>query len=72
MFIDNTTSQEVGRVALSDVVEGQNTVVLTKDQLPGTEGQVMNWAVNVVGDAITRITRLNENYATYYLINLNG
>ena len=65
VFIDNTTSQEVGRVALSDVVEGQNTVVLTKDQLPGAEGQVMNWAVNVVGDAITRITRLNENYATY-------
>ena len=65
IFTDNTTSQEVGRVALSNIVEGENTVTLTKDQLPGNEGQVMNWAVNVVGDAITRITRLNNDYATY-------
>ena len=65
VFTDNVTGQEVGRVALSDIVEGQNTVTLTKDQLPGDEGQVMNWAVNVVGDAITRIARLNNNYATY-------
>lgn len=65
IFADNTTGAEVGRVALSNVVEGSNTVTLTKDQLPGNEGQVMNWAVNVVGDAITRITRLNDNYATY-------
>ena len=65
VFTDNATGQEVGRVALSDVIEGQNTVTLSKDQLPGDEGQVMNWAVNVVGEAITRITRLNDNYATY-------
>ena len=38
---------------------------MTEEQLPGNDGQVMNWAVNVVGDAITRITRLNDNYASY-------
>ena len=65
VFTDNTTGEEVGRVALENVVEGQNTITLTKDQLPGNDGQVMNWAVNVVGDAITRITRLNDTYATY-------
>ena len=65
VFTDNSTGQEAGRVAVENVVEGQNTVTLTKDQLPGNEGQVMNWAVNVVGNAITRITRLNDNYATY-------
>lgn len=65
IFTDNATGQETGRVALSDVVEGENSITLTKDQLPGDEGQVMNWAVNVVGDAITRITRLNDNYANY-------
>ena len=65
VFTDNTTGEEVGRVALENVVEGENTVTLTKDQLPGDNGQVMNWAVNVKGDAITRITRLNDNYATY-------
>ena len=65
IFSDNTTGQEVGRLALEHIVEGQNVVTLTKDQLPGNDGQVMNWAVNVKGDAITRITRLNDNYATY-------
>ena len=65
IFTDNTTGSEVGRVALDHVVEGENTVTLTEDQLPGTSDQVMNWAVNVVGDAITRITRLNDHYATY-------
>ena len=65
VFTDNATNQEVGRVTLSNVIEGENTITLSKDQLPGNEGQVMSWAVNVVGDAITRITRLNGNYATY-------
>ena len=65
IFTDNTSGEEVGRVALENVVEGQNEITLTKDQLPGDDGQVMNWAVNVVGDAITRITRLNGHYADY-------
>ena len=65
VFTNKNTGVETGRVALSNIVEGSNTVTLTKDQLPGYEGQVMNWAVNVVGDPIKRITRLNDNYATY-------
>ena len=65
VFTDNATGEEVGRVSLENVVEGENTVTLTKDQLPGQNGQVMNWAVNVKGDAITRITRLNDHYADY-------
>ena len=65
IFTDNATGEETGRVALENVVEGINTVTLTKNQLPGNNGQVMNWAVNVKGDAITRITRLNEHYADY-------
>ena len=65
VFTDNATGQEVGRVALTNIVEGTNTVTLTKDQLPGSDGQVMNWAVNVVGEAITRITRLNDHYTDY-------
>ena len=65
VFTDKTTGEEVGRVALENVVEGENTVTLTKDQLPGESGQVMNWAVNVKGDAITRIVRLNDHYANY-------
>ena len=50
---------------MENVVEGENTVTLTNDQLPGDNGQVMNWAVNVKGDAITSITRLNGHYADY-------
>ena len=65
IFTDNATGEEVGRMELNNVVEGENSITMTKDQLPGENGQVMNWAVNVVGDAITCITRLNENYASY-------
>ena len=65
VFTDNETGQEVGRVALENIVEGENTVTLTKDQLPGNNGQVMNWAVNLTGEAITSIERLNEVNATY-------
>ncbi len=65
IFTDKSSGDEIGRVALSNVVEGENSVTLTKEQLPGNDGQVMNWAVNVVGDAITRITRLNDHYANY-------
>ncbi len=65
VFTDHTSHAEIGRVSLSHVVEGENTVTLSKQQLPGDNGQVMNWAVNVVGDTITRITRLNDHYADY-------
>lgn len=65
VFTDHTSHAEIGRVSLSHVVEGENTVTLSKEQLPGDNGQVMNWAVNVVGDTITRITRLNDHYADY-------
>ena len=65
VFVDNTTNVEVGRIAVTNVVEGENTVTLSKGDLPGNDGQVMNWAVNVVGEPITDIRRLNDNYATY-------
>ena len=65
VFLDKTTGTEVGRVALDNIVEGENSITLTKDQIPGDAGQEMNWAVNLVGDAITRITRLNGHYADY-------
>ena len=65
VFTDATTGSEVGRVTLNDIVEGSNTVSLTNDQLPGNGGQEMKWAVNVVGNPITSIKRLNENYKTY-------
>ena len=65
VFTDNATGEEVGRIAVNPVVEGENTITLSKDQLPGNDGQVMNWAVNVVGQPITRITRLNDHYADY-------
>ncbi len=65
VFNDITTGNEVGRMPLSGIVEGDNTVTVTRDQLPGNEGTAMNWAVNMVGEAITRIARLNDNYGNY-------
>lgn len=65
VFTDCDTGNEVGRLPLNGIVEGSNTVTVAADDLPGTNGQVMNWAVNVVGDAITRIARVNGTYGSY-------
>lgn len=65
IFTDSASGEEIGRVALNNVIEGDNSFMLSKDDLPGSNGQVMNWAINVVGEPITRITRLNDNYASY-------
>ena len=61
IFTDATTGETVGTVEIPNVVEGENTVTLTFDQIPGDNTQKMNWAVNLVGKTIPTITRLNTN-----------
>ena len=65
VFTDSISGEEVGRIALSNVVEGNNTVTLAPEDLPGTDGQVLSWAVNVVGEPITSMGRVNAVNATY-------
>ncbi len=65
VFCDSTTGDEVGRIKLSNIVEGDNTITLSPEDLPGDDGQVLSWAVNVVGETITGIERINDVHATY-------
>lgn len=60
VFTDATSGEEVGTVPVT-VKEGENSVVLTAAEIPGAEGQNMNWAVKLAGKAITNIVRLNSN-----------
>ena len=60
IFTDAETGEVVGEVPLPNVTEGENVVTLTNDELPGVAGQHMNWAVNLVGAAVTNIVRLND------------
>lgn len=60
IFTDAASGEEIATVPV-EAKEGENTVTLTPAQIPGNEGQDMNWAVNVVGKPITNIVRLNAN-----------
>ena len=59
---------EAGKVALSNVVKGENSVELTAAQIPGT-GE-LNWAVELTGaaiDAMVELTDANAGIYNYYL-----
>ncbi len=60
LFYDAATGAQVGSLKLSDVKEGDNTAVFASDDLPGTPGQQLNWAVKLKGYKVTEIKRLNN------------
>jgi len=66
IFYDAESGEVVGEVELSNIVKGSNTVTLTYDQIPGDYNQEMNWAVNLTGENITTIKRINptQTYST--------
>lgn len=59
----NTAGTEVGRITLSEFVEGENAVTIAKSELPGSGNAEMTWAVELTGEAVTSFKRLND--ATY-------
>ncbi|MBP5687142.1 MAG: SusF/SusE family outer membrane protein [Muribaculaceae bacterium] len=60
IFSDATTGEEVGTYDLTDVVEGNNEFVIPIADLPGDNGQVLNWAVKLEGKPITDYTLINN------------
>ena len=60
IFTDRETGEVLGEWPLTDVVEGLNTVTLTKDQIPGEDGQTIDWAVNLVGNTIPTFGLINN------------
>lgn len=66
VFTDFNTGEEVGRIPV-EAVEGANSVTLANDQIPGThnEDEMLTWGVEVAGDAITNIQRINPSDDQY-------
>ena len=60
IFSDATTGAEVGTYDLTGVVEGNNEFVVALADLPGENGQELNWAVKLVGKPITEYTLINN------------
>ena len=49
---------EVGRQVLTDVVKGENTVVINEVDLPGAEKVATTWAVELRGENVTKWAKL--------------
>lgn len=60
IFYDATSGEQVGTYDLTGVVEGNNEFVVPCTDLPGTDGQQMNWAVKLVGKPITEYALINN------------
>ena len=63
---DMESGEEVGTLPLTGVKEGANEFSFASEDLPGEDGQRMNWAVTLKGQNVSTITRLNtEDTNTY-------
>ena len=60
IFYVAETGEEVGTYDLTGVVEGENEFVIPIADLPGENGQELNWAVKLVGKPITEFTLINN------------
>ncbi len=59
-FYDATSGEVVGTYDLEGVVEGNNEFVVPCADLPGENGQDLNWAVTLEGKPITDYTLINN------------
>ena len=53
VFYDVTSSEKVGETALENLVLGKNEVTIAAHQLPGDNGQQLNWAIELSAAAVT-------------------
>lgn len=60
IFTNRESGEILGEWPLSDVTEGENIVTLTKDQIPGEDGMIIDWAVNLVGNTIPSFGLINN------------
>lgn len=58
LFYDAATSDFVGEIALDNVTAGKNSKVVAAAELPGDDGQKLNWAVEVSSGRVTHIKPL--------------
>ncbi len=60
IFYDATSSDFVGEIALNNPVLGKNEVEIAEYNLPGNDGQQLNWSVELSAAAVTAIDALND------------
>lgn len=65
IFTDASTGATIGSVPLNNVTEGNNTVTLTQNDLPGDDEAEMNWAIKLTGKSVTAVNKLNSDDAIY-------
>ena len=53
VFYDATSSEKVGETALENLVLGKNEITIAAHQLPGDNGQQLNWAIELSAAAVT-------------------
>lgn len=53
VFYDATSSEKVGETVLENLVLGKNEVTIAAHQLPGDNGQQLNWAIELSAAAVT-------------------
>lgn len=70
-FIDAETGELAGSIDLLDVKAGPNEITVPAEQIPGTVGQVMNWAVTLAGEPITEFNLLNDLSECPYTYSFN-
>lgn len=61
VFYDNSTQEQVGEIALSSVVVGENTFTIPAKDLPGIHDQVLTWAVDLTGYAIPNLSLVHSD-----------
>ena len=74
IFYDNQSGDSIGTLPLNNVVKGANTFTIAAADLPGTNGQVLNWAVDLETYPVKEIEEIANDatldiYSTSRLFN---
>ena len=64
LIFTDASGNEVGSTPM-EVKEGENSITLTQDQLPGAGDVTLNWSVRVRGEAVTNVTKLYADSKAY-------
>ena len=66
IFYDATSNQRVGEIALTNPVLGKNEVEIAEYDLPGLDGQQLNWAVELSAASVTAYEKIFSDASHRY------
>lgn len=74
IFYDQSTGDEIGNIELGKIQEGNNSFTIAAKDLPGIHDQVLTWALDMNGYAISEVALIKEDqtlitYSTSRLFN---